>query len=315
MWKGDNVAAQQTAWLAVAASGPILSLIGRNAVGDVLVTALVCGILCFLVLRGTAKPGKWLSLFQIISTTVCLGSIAGKSASCWDHTADLPIIPWTLLVIAAFATGKGGDRARRAGSVLLWFVLPVIGITLLAGVGELNISAVRTMEGLPAWGLVPLFLLPCLHYFSADRETRIMGKGIWGLGILAVIATFWMDAVLGGQVAAHLENAFYEYSKGITIFGIAERFEALVGCALTVGWFGLFSYLLGITFASGERLGKDSGVPMVWICAASAGILMWKMHIPVEIAAVLSLISWVFLPVLTQIIDRVKNVNKPAKQP
>lgn len=315
MWIRDNVAAQQTAWLMVAASGPILSLIGNNPVWDVLATALICGIVCLLVSRCSAEPGKWLSLLQIVFTTVFLGSIAGRSATCWNYISDLPIIPWTLLILAAFAARAGGDRGRRAGSVLLWFVVPLIGIVFLAGIGEMELSNVRTMEGAAPWELIPLLLLPCLHFYSADKKTPIAGKGIWPLGLLAVIGAFWMDAALGSQVAIQSENAFYEYSKGITLLETAERFEALVGCALTVGWFGFFSYLLGVTYASGERLGKGRGEPAVWICVASAGIIMWKMHIPMETAAVFALISWVFLPLLTQILEKVKNVKKPAKQP
>lgn len=306
--------AQQTAWLAVAVLGPMLSLIGRYAAVDVLVTALICGVLCLLVLRSATRLGKWMSLLQILSTSVCLGSLAGKSASCWSHAGDLPIIPWTLLLLAAFATGSGGDRARRSGSVLLWFLMPIVGITLLAGVGEMELTRVRIMEALPTWGLIPLFLLPCLHYFSKDRSHTKTKKRICALGILGVIAAFWMDATLGGQVAAKADNAFLEYSKGITLFGAAERFEALVGCALTIGWFGFFTYLLGITYASGERLGKGRGAPAVWISTVAAGILMWKVHIPVELGGILILISWVFLPLLTQILEKVKNVNKPAKQ-
>lgn len=315
MWRKDNVTAQQGAWLIVAASGPMLSLVGRNPAGNVLAAAVACGLLCLLVLRCKVKPGKWLSLLQIVSTTILLGCIAGRSATCWEYDSDLPIIPWVLLIMAAFSARTGGGRARRAGSVFLWFVVPLIGIVLLAGIEELDVTKVRTTDGVVPWELIPILLLPCLRFYSADRSARITGKGIWPLGLIAVIGAFWMDAALGSQVAAQAENAFYEYSKGITLFGTAKRFEALVGCGLTVGWFAFFSYLLSIIHASGEKIGKGRGEPVIWICAGTAGSIMWKMHIPVEVAVILTLISWVFLPLLTQIIDRAKNINKPAKQP
>ena len=302
---------QLNAWLLAATVPTILSIIGQNGWLTALLAALACGVLsvCILACNQKEMP-RWLCVLELLWLTVLLGGLAAESAACWAEADAFPAIPMTLLAISALAARDGGVRAGRTGAVLLWLALPVLGIVFLAGTADRNWTWVRQGMEVPDGTLVALLLIPCLRFFLPQERSK---KQYWicvALVPIAVIASVIMDAVMGAEVAQSAPNTFYEFSKSVTLLGVAERFEALVACALTGGWFALFSILLSAVHHLTEKTLSLDGKWLVWFCTVAAAGLMCILPNKSEWMAIGCLIFWGFLPVAAQGIESRKNIEK-----
>lgn len=303
--------AQLHAWLLVATVPTVLSVIGWNGWLTVLLTALACGILSICVLACSKKEmPRWLCVAELAWLTVLLGGLAAESATCWEEADAFPAIPMVLLALSALAAQKGGLRAGRTGAVLIWFVLPVLGVALLAGTADADLTWIRQGIEMPDGMLITLLLIPCLSAFLPRQQGK---RQYWLsilLGVIAVVTSVIMDAAMGAEVAAAAANSFYEFSKGVTLLGVAQRFESLVACVLTGGWFALFAMILSAVYHLAEKIFAPGAKWAVWLCTAIAAGLMCILPNKSEWMAFGSLIFWGFLPVAAQGIGGVKNMEK-----
>ena len=283
-------------WLLTAAIPAILSVTGRSGYLGILAGALVCGGVCMAVrVYGSGKVPRWICAAELLWLIVFLGAVAKESGACWEGQ---PIaVPGILLALAALLSCRGSAGASRAGAALLWLVLPVLGIVALAGITNVNPQWIRDEFHAPEGTLLALLLLPCLPVFLPVTEIK-KGKWLcWVPALVAVAASLLLEGTEGGPVAG---NGFYEFSKGISLLGIAERFEALVACMLTLGWFALFSMILSaVHHLSGQFCAQYAGWS-VWISAAAAAGLMCILPKEGDWVAIGTLIFWVFLPLATQ---------------
>lgn len=123
----------------------------------------------------------------------------------------------------------------------------------------------------------------------------------WALGLTvgAVILSAVTVGVLSPAVAEKTEGAFFEMVRGIRIFGVAERFEAVVAAAMTLGWFCLLSLLLTVAGHMAETLYEGWGKAGVWLSAIVAGVIsLWGRNAPVWPFALGALVFWCLLPTL-----------------
>lgn len=310
---GRIQSSQFTAWLLVAIVGPMLSMIGKTGWIGVLGSAAICVILSACIHWMRIEIPRWVRFVQLIWITVYLGSIAQESTSCWQIGTDTVVLPCILLILAALASASGAQRSARSSAVLVWLVIPLSGIVLLAGGMDLDESHIRMDVESLDWALMPLLLIPALGGFLSEGKVNCTVKVTMLCSIIAVILSMWMDASLTAEVVSKSENAFYQYSKGVTLFGIAERFEAVSACLLTAGWFGLFSIFLSAGHAIIESNQKGAGAVGVWLMVAIAVLVMCNLHIPRKTTGIISLICWGFLPILAQGIERMK-MSKNSKK-
>lgn len=268
---------------------------------------MLIGLLRMIV--GTQTP-KWVGIVELISAVLYLGVVARESATCWQDGIDTTFLPLVLLVAAAFAVRSGATHGARSGAALLWFIAPGIVLVLLAGIGELQEPVAVPVNRSNPWITAPLLLLPFLGGRAAEQNGRKLSRTVMLLSCIALAATLWLN---GEQIPETAENAFYEYSKGITLFGAAERFEAVSACLLTAGWFALFSFLLSIVYEIAEELKEGWGRWSLWIALAMAGLIMYNLPIPLPIVGILCVISWGFLPLITQVLVGLKKSKKHGK--
>ena len=303
--------AQFGAWILTAAIPGILSIIGHSSWITALPIALICGgIACCMLRAEEMKNPKWLWGVDLLWMILLLAGMAGQSATCWEDADAYPAIPAILLAVAAWAANRGAWRAGRTGAVLLWLVLPILGIVFLAGTADVKWSWVRLKMTPPDGMLIALLLLPCLGLFL-PRKVNAKGHAFCLVPMAVVlIASMILDGVLGGEVASNAPNTFYEYSKSVTLLGVAERFEALVACALTVGWFALFAMILSAIYHIAEKIFAPSAKWSVWIGAVLAAGLMCILPKGTLWMGVGSLIFWGFLPAITQLLGGRKNIEK-----
>ena len=255
-------------------------------------------------------PSKWVGAVELLGVILYLGTTARESSTCWSDGVNASYLPVVLLILVALAVHNGATQGARCGASLLWIVVPGIGIILLAGIGEWTASTAVKIHSTDPWTVVPLFLLPLLgnRTTGAGRKSKCYSVAV--IGIVSLVITVLIN---GQELSAETVNAFYEYSKGITLFGIAERFEAVSACLLTVGWFALFSLLLGSIFEIAEEIKKGAGPWGVWAGVAAAIPIMYKLPINPSQVGIACVISWGILPLLTQAVERRKKSEKSNK--
>lgn len=305
---------QWTAWLLAAAVGPILSMAGRGGWISIAIFSVLCIVVSLCVMKyGTGEIPKWLAGLECLWLILVIGSIAKQSGTCWEDAKMEWLIPGLLLILAGFATQHGAGQASRVGATLIWVILPILGIVLLAGTIDAQVSWIREAGEVPEGVLIALLLLPCITVFLPGRETQNRSKVVLLLCVIAIAGSVLLDATLGAQVAQEAENGFYEFCKSVNLFGVAERFEALVACALTGGWFALYTVLLSVAYHFGEKLFPQHPNWFLWGCVAISVAVMCTLHIPTQWLAVGTLIFWGFLPVLAQGLGGEKKVVKSKK--
>ena len=307
---------QMTAWLLAAVIGPVFCVVGQDGWTAVLPVCVVCGVVSACALRyGSNEMPRWLCALEWLWLAIFLGVTAQQSATCWEDAGDGSAVGIMLLILAALAAQQGANRGARVGATLTWLILPVLGIVLLAGTTEINLEWIRRESEMPKSSLPLLLLLPCLAVFLPLERKRVKR---WLIPVLVLVtfgASVLLDAIMGESIIKNAPNSFYEYSKGITLFDVAERFEALVACVLTAGWVSLFTILLSAAYHLTEKIFDGAGKSGVWLCAVAGGALMCILHIDTQWTVVGTLIFWGFLPVLTQGIENVKKSKKSKNSP
>ncbi len=308
--RNESTGAQLYAWVLAATLPAILCVAGKNGWITVLIFATVCAIVTFCALNYCKKiASKWLCIAELFWILIFLGSITKISATCWESVKTPMAVPIILLVLAALASQNGVHHNARAGATLVWITLPILGVVALAGTADINRDWIRVKPEVPDSLLISLLLLPCVAAFlpANKRPTRWIGVI---LCVASVAISILLDGTMGHDIATSAQNSFYELSKGIVLLGVAERFEGLVACALTAGWFGTFSLLLCAIYHLTEKIFNHAAKWSVWIGAAVATVLMCILPKAGYWLVIGTLIFWVFLPALTQVVGRAKNIEK-----
>lgn len=281
-----------SAWICVAAVAPAAGIYGGSWL-PVAILGAACGLasVCFHGLQGEEREyGPVCSTLQWIWLCIYLGSVAPLSAGCWEGENVYPIIPLVLLLLAAFASADGAERASRACATLVWIVLAVVLAVILAGVDTLKWDRLVPEVELPRSGIIPILLLPCLLP-GLPHKGRIGWVPSLFIPVFTLIVSVWVNAALSKTVCFETGNPFYEYCKGITLFGSVERFEAVIACVLTASWFALFSFVLS---AAGRQFHNRWGV---WCAAASAAVMvLLRLRAPDVILALGTVVFWCLLP-------------------
>ena len=302
-----NKETQMTAWFLTAMIGPAMCILGKESWLTALIVVAICSLLVFFTHSYAAKDiPKWLCVAELAWLTLFLGSIAEKSSTFWAGGNDTILIPSVLLLLAAIATQRGAQQTKRTGATLLWLVVPVLGIVLLTGATEGNVQYIRNSLEFPD-GLLPAFLLiPCLWVFLPGQEGQLKKWLVPVLGIVVAACVCILDATIGPSLTKESNNGFYEFSRGVNFFGVAERFEALIACCLTGSWFALFTVFLSAAYHLGQKISEKFAPWCVWLTAAITIGCLCILHISNVLLLVGSLIFWVFLPIATQEIGHAK---------
>lgn len=303
-------AAQLRAWLLAAVVPAIFSVTGRNGWATVLLMAIGCSTLCFCILTCRIERfPKWLCILELAWLIVFLAGIAKISSSCWVEANAYPSIPIILLLLAALASRKGTTQSARMGATLLWLVIPVLGLVFLAGTTDIRMKWIPTELELPDGGLIALLLTPCVTAFLPKENKTLRWTGVI-LGAVAIAGSLLIYGTMGADVARNAPSSFYEFSKGVTLFGVAERFEALVACALTGGSFALLTLILSVVYYLAEKILPAAAKWGVWLCTAVSAGVMCILPNNNYWMAIGGVIFWGFLPVVAQGIGGRKNIEK-----
>lgn len=249
---------------------------------------------------------RWSRLPMYLLAVIVLGELASESAGSWPVGDSYPAVPMILLVLAAWSAAKGPQAAARVGAILFWFIIIMYMIVFASGAKQIRWEWTRPVNRMPQPMSLIVLLVPSAATLLPAERNRFVGKQVLAV-IVALVAALLTQGILSAEIVGEVEHPFYEMSRSLDLLGIAQRFEAIVCAAATVGWFAIMSLFLSI---SGEifhwfKMGWQ-GIG-VWLAALAAGVwLLCGLHISGWILAGTCAVFWVLLPIAAQGIEKIK---------
>lgn len=296
-------------WFLTALAVPVL----QAASGCSWLTALGLGILCLGISLGLESLGvpevKWLLGIQWVWMIVILSAVLGWSVDCWSM--DSLVVPGTLLLLAAWSASSGEEQCMRAGNILRFFIVALLGAVLLSGLWDIKTGNLRPNWRMDNTDLVTVLLLPAAGMGMGGKGA---GQKIFLMALTLASSTI-VTGVLSGPYAAEQTSAFYELSKSVRLLGTAERFESLAAAGMTLGYYVFAGWSLSLCGRWAEAVTKKKTSWMVWVSAAAAFVgfyIKWqKNNIFIPLGTV---IVFVFVPLAAALINkwgkRKKNLEK-----
>lgn len=292
------------AWLAVAMSAPLAHFSGGSWLG-LLALGLLCTGVTALLPDGMeqVRRSKILCTVELVWLILLLTRFAPLSAAYWPGEKSEFVVPAVLLALAAYSCNK---RPGRVAGVLLWILFIMYIPVFAAGVKDVEFRWLipESME-LSAW-MAPVLLLPAIGGLLGPR-----GKSRkWNLWILAFGVGLWLitAGVLSANTAQSVSTPFRELSRSLKL-GAASRFESVISVAVTLGWFGLYSYLVqcGMTCMEGMEI---HGKSIPWIIAGAAYLLQYfNLRLDGTMIVVNTVLLWIIIPSLLGQKRSIKNEN------
>ena len=286
MYRDAVTPKQLTAWLAAAQIPVAVQLAAGHVTWAVALGAGAC-FLATLAVWNWGNLRGWLSIPAYLLLIIYVGQLLRESAEAWTGNS-YPAVPLILLALALWSALKGAAAAARVGCVLFWAVLLVYPTVLWEKVRD-GIPSAN-----PQYINVSLYLLLLLPTMGKSLRKKEEGA-VWKLSLPGILAI--VGAILAGN------TDFYEMVRGMDFMGTVQHFDALISATATLGWFALLSYSLSLCGALGQ--GKGS---VIMGALAITGWMLCDMHISYPILLIMGSIFWVFLPLLTQGIEREKNL-------
>lgn len=310
MFREEVSRAPLWAWIFVAASAPIARLAGGSAWPGVLILSLACCGLCFWihwVCPDAVRWQRWYCLLQLLFLILAAGEMARLTESCWPTGGSFPVVPITLVVLAAASAWSGAARASRVGGVLFWLLALLYCLVLFSGVQDVKPEWLAPRMELPKPLLVLALLLPgAAAMLPKSGSRRAAG---WGLALIfgfSVLLSLLVSGNLSPMVAATSEDPFYAFSKSLSFLGVVERFEAFVSVALTMSYFGMLSLLFAIGGFLLETVHAGWGRAGVLLCALGSVGLLFLPQLPENVHAVGAVVFWAGLPLAQGIFMKIK---------
>ena len=270
-------------WTVSAMSAPLAIYAGKTSWEWILTVGIVCTAAVMLVFRfGSAEYGKVLQIMQLIILAMVAGTFSKEAAACWgEESVSMPLV---LLALAALSAGKSAQGAARVCCCVAW--IGVIIYALLLVVGVKNIQWSRVLEiGYFNEMIIIIYLFPVVWLLLPAQKLR--GAGLPWTILFGLIISVLCFGTLSAKGVEAVGIPFYQYSKSLTMLGIAERFEAAASVALTLGVFCALSLLL----CAAEEMIKHGAVIAAVIAALNVRINSRIMVISVVFA-------WIILPLL-----------------
>lgn len=243
--------------------------------------------------------GKTLLAPLLLWNFLALGMTARYLCGAYPDAGGFPLTGALLLLLAAYAANKGVSAVARVSAICFFFLIALYALVLGFAAPQLRPQWLAPQTK-PAWTILPAVFSPACVLFLTGHCTERGKPAGWLLGgvALAFLAALVAAGCLSPEVAGAEPFAVYTVTKGLSLFGAMERFEALVSAALTAGGFGL----LGLLCLTNAELVRTL-CPRAEKCSGAANFLLGFAGIFVSgalnagISAAVSAIFWGILPI------------------
>lgn len=296
------------AWLLTAMAAPLAQIVSGCSWPTVLLTGTVCLALCWGTEHLRKPSGRFFSGIQWLWLIFVMGAVLEWMADCWQDGRGSPVIGGTLLLLAAWTASKGEEVGSRAGNLLRFFLIVLIGGVILSGLGDIRLSNLKPRWRLHSGHIVTLFLIPTAAVWARNVKTGWKEKICLLLfaGVTAAVTT----GVLSGGYAARQVSAFYELSRSADLLGAAPRFESLAALGMTLGYYVFLTYLLNLSGQWAEKISSGKRSLGVWLAAAGAGAALLVGTLDDRALAVGSVAVWIVFPAITGLLEKRPGIHK-----
>lgn len=235
-----------------------------------------------------------------------LGAAAGHLCAAYPTGTPYPIVGLVLLLMAAWAAGKGA--AEPAGAIVFFFVAGLYALLLAFALPE---TVATAPEWTPSWTLLPGALSPVCALWLCRPDGARTRVWPWLLGGVT-LAT--LCALVCGDVDG--DFPFYTMAQSLSIFGVVERFEPLVSVGLTAGGFCLLALLCSVNGRALRVLLPQAGRGFAAGANFVGGCLgLWlSTRLSAPVLAVGTTIFWGFLPIGALLVANRKKFEKNEKR-
>lgn len=290
------------AWLLTALAAPLARISSGCSWLTVLVIGAVCLGLCWGVERLRKPTGKFFSGVQWLWLIFIIGMTLGWTADCWKDGENSPVIGAALLLLAAWTASKGEDVGSRAGNLLRFFLVVLIGGVLLSGLGDIRLSNLRPQWRMNTAHTVTLFLIPAAAAWNGCAQSR--GKTKLAILLFAMVTAAIATGVLSGGYASSRVSAFYELSRSTELLGTARRFESLAGLGMTLGYYVFLTLLLTMAGKWAECTFPGKRTLGIWLGAAGGMLAYLTGAFNDRALALGSVAVWIILPLLAGLLGK-----------
>jgi nucleoside recognition membrane protein YjiH len=168
----------------------------------------------------------------------------------------------------------------------------------------------------PDGTVVLMLLLPAVVSFIPRQQGKVLHLSFAAVGILYIILSIWTVGSLSAQIADQEQWPMYEAVKSISLFGIAERFEAVVSAAVTMSWFSLYSLLLSAAGSLSARISPAWASKGTISAAVIAAVwILLRPQIPMVLPVFFTLSLWCIGPIPGLFNKLQKSAKKPKNNP
>jgi len=254
-------------------------------------------VLVWSTLRfGKHWDGAVYHIVQFLWLSVLLSQLLGYSAACWPTgECTFPVVPLTLLGLAAVSALKGSDCTASGIGVLFWVVAFLLGIVFAAGIPEIKTKYLLQSTNQMDASILLVYIIPAaIGFIEKKKDLKVP---IIAIVILGSCVALWICGILSSEIAETVAWPFYESAKGVQIFDVAKRLESLVSAAVTVSNYALYSMLLCAVGNIGKRLDREREAVVI-ATAISASLMLLGIQIDAAISAIICMVLWIFLPLL-----------------
>ena len=235
------------------------------------IPALILAGAVYCAVRRILPEGKslaaympvWMLVPELLFLILAAAKTASHAADCWPGHSAWQLFALALLALAGASALQGTDAVGRcavlltAGSIL--FYVPVLGAAAWQSTPPAETGSWK--EGIPV--LLTALTVVCSLFLPSQKRSGRMLAGLAGFTVLLLYVTAGRNGKLPVLTAV----------RGITLFGAAQRFEAVASCVLTVG---LFLMLALFAASGGEILGAmGAGNYGALAVTVPAGAAVW----------------------------------------
>ena len=151
----------------------------------------------------------------------------------FPDVSDSLYIPAVVLALAWLLARQSRGGMLACCAVVGFFVLGAVGLVSLCSLPKLTLSWLRPDPSLN--GFLCALALGAGGMLLAKTGERPGPGWIWSAYLTPAVLSALVGGCLSGPLAARQASAFYTLSRGVSLFGVAERFEALIAACLTLG--------------------------------------------------------------------------------
>ena len=270
-------------WLSALAAGALVALLCRYSAGELPGALRILGAL-------------WLA------APLCV--LAEAARDLFPDAAGSLYVPAVVLALGWLMARQSRGGLLACCAVVGFFVLGAVGLVSVFSLPKLTLRWLRPEPSLN--GFLCALALGSGGMLLAETGERPGPGWTWSAYLAPAVLSALAGGCLSGRLAFRQASAFYTLSRGVSLFGVAERFEALIAACLTLGLCSACALLLR---AARTALKSDWSALLV-----PAALGLTCAPIPGVCISVGTTLFWVLFPAFFARKRTCKNLLKKSKK-